>query len=80
MEVKWRQTELFLHVDMYNEAAVQLYTSSGYVAMPEFDAICRPPRPKFSDPVLPNVLNRYHRRVLVDVDHSSSGSGALDLV
>jgi ribosomal protein S18 acetylase RimI-like enzyme len=53
---EWRLHELYLHVDLRNEAAARLYAD--YTPLPQYDDVCRPPNGGLAQ-------HRYHRRNLV---------------
>jgi len=58
---KWDLPALYLHVDLHNTAAAQLYEACGYEQLERYDKFCQPPVPPDQ---APRVLNRYHRKVL----------------
>lgn len=54
----WGDGELYLHVDGRNSAALGLYKSLGYEALPHWDV------PHWKEETLGLVPNRYHRKVI----------------
>ena len=57
----WSLPVLYLHVDLQNTAAAEMYRACGYEQLPDYDQYCRPPAPEQAE----RVLNRYHQKVLV---------------
>jgi len=71
---QWGLPALYLHVDLFNQAAATLYRTCGYEMLPSYDAVCQPPsspvgsgQAALSAPV--TVHNRYHRKVLSSRRH-----------
>jgi len=55
---EWQQSELYLHVDLLNQAAAALYRSEGYEPLPGFDRAAA--ASSIALPGRPRALNRYH--------------------
>ena len=57
---EWSLPEIYLHVDLLNTAAAELYHAAGYEELVEYDEVCQPPTAELAA----RVQNRYHRKVL----------------
>eukprot|EP00966_Prymnesium_polylepis_P063747 1478268-Prymnesium_polylepis.1 len=57
----WGLDELYLHVDLYNDAAARLYDTMGYEQLPSFDDVCKPLNSVARRSGRP-IHHRYHRK------------------